>query len=228
MVKPVERIVERRQIRRAAEEALDEAPTDPRLPIIELPDEIDDDPARNDLPPGFGGAPHHTNGYAPHPATAPAFTTLTFRARPEPWYRSNAAKIALLIAGLVAAVASLVVLLWPTSTPAPQDAGTTTAPAPSPSASVTPTQSGKPSLLPPLAPPPVGLPPPPPPPPPAEPPPPAAPQQPRYYPRYTEPTQEKPPQIDVTRAPISVAPKITQTPAHATPGQNKGGGGWGW
>lgn len=217
--------MERRQIRRAAEEALDETPTDPRLPIIELPDEIDEDPARDDLPPGFAGAPHHTNGYAPHPATAPAFTTLTFRAKPEPWYRSNAAKIALLVVGLVAAVTSVVVLLWPSST-APQDAGTTTAPAPSPSASATPTKPQQPSLLPPLAPPPVGLPPPPPPPPPAEPPPPAAP--PRYYPRYTEPTTQRPPRIDVTRAPISVAPSIKQTPATATPGQNKGGGGWGW
>ena len=221
---------ERRVIRRAAEAAIDEAPTDPRLPIVVLPEEVvEEDFTRDDLPPGFGGAPQYGNGYAPHPATMPAFTTLTFRATPEPWYRTNAAKLVLLGIGLTAAVTSLVVLFWPTSSPAPQDTGTTTAPAPSPSASPTPTQSA--SLQPPAPaelPPGAGLPPPPPPPPPEPPPAPPQQQQPQYYPRYNEPTEQKKPQVDVTRAPISVAPSIKQTPTQATPGRNKDGGGWGW
>jgi len=221
-------MAERRQIPRAAEEALEDAPTDPRLPMIVLPEEIlDDDPRRDDLPPGFTSGHKYANGYAPHPATSPTFTTLTFRAMPEPWYRTNPAKIALLVVGLAATVTSVVMFLWPTSSPAPQDGAATTAPAPSPSASPTPTQSGSPSLLPSAVPPLVGLPlPPPPPPPPAEPPPAAPEQQPRYYPRYSEPSQQKPPQVDVTRAPISVAPSIKQAPATANPGRNKGG--WGW
>lgn len=214
-------MVERRTIRRAAEEALEEAPTDPRLPIIVLPEELDD-PARDDLPPGFGGASTHTNGHAPHPATAPAFTTLTFRPTPTPWYRTNAAKLALLGTGVAVALASLVVLLWPSSSPAPQDAGTTTAPAPSPSAAPSLTPSATPS------PPPVGLPPaqlpPPPPPPAAEP---ASP--PVYYPQYYPPSEQKKPQTNVTRAPISVSPTIKPKPDRnsSTPGDAPEGG-WGW
>ena len=131
--------MERQQIRRAAEEAFEEALTDPRMQLPVLLTE--DDPARDDLPPGFPGALHHTNGYAPHPVTSPTFTTLTFRSIPEPWYRTNAAKLTLVGLGLVTAVASIVALLWPSYPPSPQDAGTTTAPAPSPSASPTPSQS---------------------------------------------------------------------------------------
>ncbi|WP_319450393.1 MULTISPECIES: hypothetical protein [unclassified Mycobacterium] len=175
---------------------------------------------RADLPPGFGSVAR-ANGLTPHPATEPAFTNMTFRVAPEPWYRTNAAKLALVILGLGAAVASLVVLLWPSSTPerAPQDAGSTSAPAPSPSAS--PTQSAPPSTE--LSPPPPA----PPPPPSAsasadQMAPPAAP--PRYYPpQYDAPTQKKP-QTDVTRAPMSVAPSVTgpQAPSgSAVPGQQR-------
>jgi hypothetical protein len=219
-VGPVNKVVERRHIRRAAEEAL----TDPRLRLPVPPADLDETQS-GDLPPGFGGVAR-SNGFAPHPTTEPAFTNLTFRVAPEQWYRTNAAKLVLVVLGLGAAVTSLVVLLWPGSTPEPQpqDGGSTSAPAPSPSAS--PTQSAPPiAELPPPAPaPPVGLPPdgPPPPAPPSadQMAPPAAP--PRYYPpQYDQPTQEKP-EIDVTRAPISVAPSITgpQAPSgSAVPGE---------
>jgi hypothetical protein len=203
-VGPVNKVVERRQIRRAAEEAL----IDPRLLKPVQPAAFDERQS-DDLPPGFGGVAR-SNGFAPHPATELTFTNLTFRITPEPWYRTNAAKLVLVVLGLGAAVTSLVVLLWPGSTPEPrpQDAGSTSAPAPSPSAS--PTQSAQPGTeLPPPAPaPPIGLPTDVPPPPPSadQMAPPAAP--PRYYPpQYDEPTQTKP-EIDVTRAPISVAPSI--------------------
>ncbi len=213
--------MERQQIRRAGEEAFDEALTDPRMQLPVLL--IEDDPARDDLPPGFPGALHHAHGYAPHPVTTPTFTTLTFRSIPEPWYRTNAAKLTLVGLGLVAAMASVVALLWPSYTPTPQDAGTTTAPAPSPSASPTRSQSA-PSVPSPVGLPPAGL--PPPPPPPAEPPPPASP--PHYYPRYTEPSKQKP-RVDVTRTPISVAPTVRQQPRadSSAPGDGPKRG-WPW
>jgi hypothetical protein len=226
VVSPIERMTE--QHRRAAEEALEDAPTDPRLPTIVLAEEIED-PSRDDLPPGFGVAPF-ANRYAAHPATTPTFTTLTFRPRPEPWYRTNAAKVVLLVLGLAAVAASVVALLWPSSDSATRDSGTTTTPAPSPSATPSQTQSDLQPPAPAELPPGAGLPPPPPPPPAPPPPPeaapPAAPRQ--YYPRYTEPSAQKPPQHDVTRAPMSVAPSIKQTPAQATPGRKGGRGGWPW
>jgi hypothetical protein len=215
-VGPVNKVVERRQIRRAAEEAL----TDPRLRLPLVPTEFDDPGQQSDeLPPGFGGVTR-PNAFAPHPAAAPAFTALTFRARPDPWYRTNAAKLALVVLGLGAAVASLVVLLWPSSTsePQPQDAGSTSAPAATPTAS----PSASPSAELPPVPPPVGLPPGVPPPTADQMAPPAAP--PRYYPpQYDEPTQQKP-QIDVTRAPISVAPSVrgpTAPSGSAVPGEER-------
>jgi hypothetical protein len=194
-VGPVNKVVERRHIRRAAEEAL----TDPRL---RLPVDVDEAQS-GDLPPGFGSVAR-ANGLAPHPATEPAFTNMTFRVAPEPWCRTSAAKLVFVVLGLGVAVASLVVLLWPGSTPEPQpqDAGSTSAPAPSPSAS--PTPSAPPSTE---LPPPAPLPPPPAPPSADQMAPPPAP--PRYYPpQNDEPTQQKP-EIDVTRTPISVAPSIT-------------------
>jgi hypothetical protein len=218
-VGPVNKVVERRHIRRAAEEAL----TDPRLRLPVPPADLDDTQS-GDLPPGFGGVAR-SNGFAPHPTTEPAFTSLTFRVAPEPWYRTNAAKLVLVVLGLGAAVTSLVVLLWPGSTPEPQPQdGGTSAPAPSPSASPTQSTPLSAELTPPAPAPPVGLPPdgPPPPAPPSadQMAPPSAP--PRYYPpQYDQPTQEKP-EIDVTRAPISVAPSITgpQAPSgSAVPGE---------
>jgi hypothetical protein len=191
-VGPVNKVVERRQIRRAAEDAL----ADPllRLPL-EPPNSFDE--RSDDLPPGFGGVTRSNGFGAPQP-----FTSLTFRVPPAPWYRTNGAKFALVVLGLGTAVAALVVLLWPSSTPEPQprDAGSTSVPAPSPSAS--PTQPAPPSAQPP----PVSPPPLPPAPSADQMAPPASP--PAYHPpQYDAPTQKKP-ELDVTRAPMSVAPTI--------------------
>ena len=160
----------------------------------------------DELPPGFSTGPRsYTAGL--QPLAMSAATSMTFRFRPEPWYRTNAAKLALVVLGLATAVAAIVVLLWPSSTPQPQPQDTTSSSAPTPSA--TPTQSAAPSPEPVPAPAPPGdLPPgdlPPGPPPPPDP---SAEQMapPAYYPRYDQPTKK--PAIDVTRAPISVAPPI--------------------
>lgn len=184
-------------------DALDDAPTDPHLPVVVLPDDPGPTPyppPRDDLPPGFGLEPEHRG---PHPATTPALTTLTFRVRPEPWYRSNAAKLTLVVLGLLVAVVSIVILLWPSSTDAPSDSGATT-PAPSPSASATP------STTTPSTPPRVELPPPPPPPPTSE-----STAPPVYYPPYYGPPQPtRKPRIDVTRTPISVSPTVKPKPGN--------------
>lgn len=218
MVRPLDRIPER-QYSRADDEAL----TDPRLRLPVPPIDADDVRQQSDdLPPGFGGV-NRSNGFTPHPATEPAFTTMTFRVAPDPWYRTNAAKLVIVVLGLTVAAASLVVLLWPNSTSGPptEDTGVST-PAPSPSAAPTETAPSSAPPLPPDLAPPVGLPPGAPPPPPPDSAdqmaPPSAPA--RYYPpQYDEPTQKKP-EIDVTRAPISVAPTVTQQPPSnsATPG----------
>lgn len=224
-------MTERRTIRRAAEEAI----ADPRLGL----------PAKfaqqsDVLPPGFAGRPVRDNyaeavdsgpvtTYAPHPMSRPTSTQLQFRVRPTPWYRSRGAKLAIVGVAMIAAIVSVVLVLWPDSSTAPQDSGATTSPAPAPSA--TPTTVPSASLAPP-APPSVLLPPPPPPPPPAESsaPPPAAPPQ-QYYPqpRYNPPPSNKP-EIGVTRAPISVSPSVKPSPGRVAPkpGDTSRGGGFGF
>jgi hypothetical protein len=197
-----------RQFSRAYDEAFDadfdDALTDPEMPIPTFAPEADGfDDVRHDLPPGFAD-----ERVGPHPITTQAaFTSLTFRPMREPWYRSNAAKLALVGLGLATAVAAVVVLLWPTSTSQPAPADTSPS---SPTATPTAPPSAPSADLPPAPAPPVGQPPDLPPPPPG--PDPSAdqltPQAPRYYPRW-QPTPTKKPEINVTRAPISVAPGVT-------------------
>lgn len=224
-------MTERRTIRRVAEEAM----ADPRLGL----------PAKfaqqsDELPPGFAGRPVRDTyaeadvdsgpvaTYAPHPMSRPTSTQLQFRLRATPWYRSKGAKLALVVVGMIAAIVSIVLLLWPDSSSAPQDSGPTTAPAPSPSAPATTAPSA--SLAPP-APPSVLLPPPPPPPPPAESsaPPPAAPPRYNQQPRYNPPAPSNKPEIGVTRAPMSVSPTVKPSPGYQKPGPgeaSRGGGFW--
>lgn len=198
---PVDK-VEQRRPRRAAEDAVADpgahqsAERDGPAPPVRQSDE---------LPPGFSTGPRsYTAGLQPF--TTSAATSMTFRIRPDPWYRTNAAKLALVVLGLATAVAAVVMLLWPSSTPQPQPQDATSSSAPTPSA--TPSQSAAPSPEPTPAPAPPGdlppgdL-------PPGPPPPDASAEQmapPAYYPRYDQPTKK--PAIDVTRAPISVAPPI--------------------
>lgn len=198
---PVDK-VEQRQPRCVAEEAV----ADPRArqPVER------DGPARpnrqsDELPPGFSTGPRsYTAGL--QPLTTSAATSMTFRVRPDPWYRTNAAKLALVMLGLATAVAALVMLLWPSATPQPQPLDATSSSAPTPSATPTQSATASPELAPAPAPPgdlpPGDL-------PPSPPPPDASAEQmapPAYYPRYDQPTKK--PAIDVTRAPISVAPPI--------------------
>jgi hypothetical protein len=136
-----------------------------------------------------------------------------------PWYRTKPAA-AVLVAAFIAAVVCggwLVFRSPSTTAEQPTEAAPTSAP-PAPSTAV-PTAMSAP------APPPV----PPPPPPPPAPPPPAepaysAPQR-QYSPRYSEPTPAQKPRVDVTRAPMSVAPgptKPIQGSDSAVPGNAPG------
>jgi hypothetical protein len=150
-------------------------------------------------------------------------STLTFRAPPEPWYHAKHARIALIAVVAAAAVVPIALLAWPDSSP--------TNPAPATSVAPPPTTT-QPALS--SAPPtPINL--PPPPPPPAPPPPPpdtgTAPtyDQPYWTPSAPEPTKK--PDVDVTRAPISVAPVPRQPTGtnSANPGDGRKGfhcGGW--
>jgi hypothetical protein len=152
---------------------------------------------------------------------APTDTALTFRAAPQPWYRTKQATIAL-IAGASAAVAvPVVILVWPSSPATAPSTSTSVAPQTSTSAqpalsSAEPTATNAP-------------PPPPPPPPPTEDPGSAPADSQPYWTRPASPPSEKPDvgvtRTPVTRAPISVAP-VPRQPSErnsATPGDSRKG-----
>jgi hypothetical protein len=120
---------------------------------------------------------------------------------PRPWYRTKPAAAAVVAAVITAVVFGGWLFLWSPSTAAEQsstEAPTSTPPTPS---KAQPTAVSAPQLSPVL---------PAPPPSPPPPPPPAArtysPAQRQYSPRYSEPTEAQKPRVDVTRAPMSVAP----------------------
>ena len=142
-----------------------------------------------------------------------------------PWYRTRPAAIALIAAAAAAASQSS---SWRSAAP-PQTSRTR--PASRLAAPAWPASSQLPAR--PLHPSAVA----PPPPPPAPPPPPSAEQisppsggggyRPR--PRTATPQETDKPRIDVTRAPMSVAPEPRTPPKTAAPGGNSGnGGGWPW
>jgi hypothetical protein len=136
----------------------------------------------------------------------------------QQWYRTKPAA-AVLAAALVAAVlcgGGWLVFRSPGTTAQESQTNTPTSAAPSPS-NAAPTVLSAPRPIPKPAPPP-----PPPPPPPAEPTY-SAPQR-QYQPRYSEPTPAQKPRIDVTRAPMSVAPMPKPVPGSdsATPGDAPG------
>ena len=169
---------------------------------------------------------------APPPAPAPDRPPL--RARPvtdggyvqpaldfaatesAPWYRTKPAA-AVLVAAIIAAVVCGGWLAFRSpSTTAEQstEAPTSAPPAPSKAAPAT-TSAPRPSPAPP---------PPPPPPPPSAEPTYSAPQQQYWEPRYSAPTPAEKPRVDVTRAPMSVAPVPKPVPGSdsAIPGNSPG------
>jgi hypothetical protein len=121
----------------------------------------------------------------------------------QPWYRRKPAAVAL-VAAIIAAVvcAGWLAFRSPESTAEQSTEAPTSAP--QPPSTATPTAASAPRPAPPPPPPPA----PPPPPPPAEPTY-SAPQR-QYSPRYSEPTPAQKPRVDVTRAPMSVAPGATK------------------
>jgi hypothetical protein len=229
MVGPVDRLVQRRHIRRATEQALliplrerhveaeaDEPITGPIFAGGTWWDEQDefagDD--RPQVPPGLQAVGLQAVG-----------DSLTFRSIPRPWYRTKQTMIAVIAALAVAMVVWVVlVALRSPAAPSEQPRTTVTSPTPAPTS-----VQLSPSSIPPVVPPVVPPPPPPPPPPSAE-------QAPvltgsNPAPRSAASPTEKP-QIGVTRTPISVAPLITPTPTpgtnSATPGDTprRGWGSW--
>lgn len=210
---PVDRLVQRRQIRRATERAL-LTPTpllaqtgvideDERVDVEGLDEALDDD----------------------EPITAPIFVGEIHQPDESSWdgrtpavgrgHRATQATIAVIAAAAIAIVVSVVLILLRSPGVAPRDsktAVTSSAPAPT---TARPTPSRLPATQPVVSPPPA--PPPPPPPPPAQ-------QAPvltgsNPAPRSEPPSPAERPQIGVTRTPISVAPSVKATPTNtATPG----------
>ncbi|BCI78990.1 hypothetical protein MTY66_06150 [Mycolicibacterium sp. TY66] len=180
--------------------------------VLESSAEVQDDDPDTDPFRAVDPGPHGTGPFAgpttgsfvipePEPTgdTFDAFNTDTWRFRepPPPWYRKKDVRLLLIVVAVavVALVVSLVVLATRRdsgSDEAPVEPSTTTTTTTTTNAPVT---SSTPS-------------PPPPPPPPAEPPPAAAP--PAYHPPAAPPAPTRPPEINVTRMPLSVAP----TPRH--------------
>ena len=137
--------------------------------------------------------------------------------REQRWYRTKPAAVVVAVAVIAAVMCGGWFVLRSPGTAAEQsstEAPTSAPPAPSKAA---PTAVSAPNPRPKPAPPP-----PPPPPPPAEPTY-SAPQR-QYQPRYSEPTQAEKPRVDVTRAPMSVAPVPKPVPGSDsnTPGDAPG------
>jgi hypothetical protein len=153
-----------------------------------------------------------------------ATSTLTFKPAPQPWYRTRRGLVVLIAVVAVAVVLSIIPLFM--RNPAPDTDESTNVPptsaepapssAPQTSNSIAPTLTSQPA--PPPSPPPPA--PPPPPPPPAQD---DAPTYPREYPAPRGGSSPKPakPDIDVTRAPISVAPKPVTPPTSAEVGKHR-------
>jgi len=147
-------------------------------------------------------------------------STLTFKARPQPWYRTKKGFIALL--AVVAAAVILAIIPLVMRSPGPDtDESTNVTPTtagPAPTSAAPAPSDAKPTLTSAPAPPPPL---PPPPPSPADDSPPAY-----YPPRYT-PSEAEKPEIDVTRAPISVKPVPRKPPPNdADVGKRGNGGMW--
>ncbi len=130
-----------------------------------------------------------------HPATDMAMPQY----RPQPWYRTKPVASVLVAAVLVAVVCSgWLVMRTPTTTAEQSNIEAPTSAPPSPT-KAQPTAVSAPQLPP--------APPPPPPPPPTAEPVYSPPQRQYSEPRYSAPpSQDEKPRVDVTRAPISVAP----------------------
>ena len=154
-----------------------------------------------------------------------SYSTLTFKPAPQPWYRTRRGLVVLLAVVAVAVVLSIIPLLL--RSPAPDSEESTNAPPTSAGPAPTSAQQTSNSVAPTL----TSQPAPPPPPPPPPPSPPAQDDAPAYTREYPAPrggssSEPTKPDIDVTRAPISVAPKPVTPPTSAEVGRHRNGGGF--
>ena len=156
-----------------------------------------------------------------------SYSTLTFKPAPQPWYRTRRGLVVLLAVVAVAVVLSIIPLLL--RSPAPDSEESTNVPPTSAGPAPTSAQQTSNSVAPTLTSQPAPPPPPPPPPPPT---PPAQDDAPVYTRQYPAPrggssSEPNKPDIDVTRAPISVAPEPrTPPPVDAEVGKHRHGGGF--
>jgi hypothetical protein len=170
-----------------------------------------------DVAPSISHADRHVefSNQTPRTAAVPSFDAREIAPKRHalPLHRSKLALIALAVAAGAVVVAMLMLLLR-----SPADDHTTTVPSVLPSSAPSASPSAPPSSSPDLS---GGVPieTPPLPPPSAEQITPAPQHSDPYHPRSEQPSGTSGPQIDVTRAPMSVAPKPVTPPKTATPGQ---------
>ncbi|ULE32266.1 hypothetical protein [Mycobacterium sp. IDR2000157661] len=172
----------------------------------------------------------YAHPFIERPAGIAIVGTLTFKPARNPWYRTKAALTALLLLAAAALLLAIVPMVLRSDSAGP-DGSTDGAPAPSSSAAPSSAPPSPPGVQPTLTSVPAVAPPPPPPPP--APPPPASVQDsapgytPYYPPRNSSPSQSNKPEIDVTRAPISVAPD-RRGPIENPATRNRNGNNSGW
>jgi hypothetical protein len=221
----VNRLTERRALRRAADQALLTSLTS--VPSRGAPDQhfqytryttavpaeiapsYDHEPATEPIP--VVGEPV-TDSASVAPAPALDFVASGYRGRS--WYRTKPAAIVLAAVTITALLgAGWLVLRSPSSTAENSSTEATTGAPPAPTSARPAPMNG--ATPPPPAP---SAPPPPPPPSPAGPA--YSPSQRQYQPRYTAPSPAEKPRVDVTRAPMSVAPVPRSIPGNdsSTPG----------
>lgn len=205
---PVDRLVQRRQIRRATEQTL-------LTPLLDRHfGDNDDEPVTGPIYTGEWDGPGWDDRFDPPgfgPVGAPIAGTLAVGPIPRPWYRS---KIAVVAAAVIAVVVSVVAVALRGSATAPEQSTTSVTSAPP--APTSPALS--PSSVAPTAPVVPPAPPPPPPPPPQ-----SVEQAPvvtgsNPSPRSQTPSETEKPQINVTRTPMSVTPPSVKPAPTATPG----------
>lgn len=158
----------------------------------------------------------YARAFVERPPGSP-ISALTFKPAPRPWYRTKHAMAALIAAAALAVVLVIIPLVSRSPGARPEES---TGPAPTGATSAEPSASSAPPA-PSAAQPTLTSAPAPPPPPPPAPPPPADDGAPVYTRDYQAPRASEPnkPDVDVTRAPISVAPEARTPPVTAKPGE---------
>ena len=195
-----------------SEEIAGHEPITEPIPVVDVDDrsEGQPEPASSDEPEEPERQFSYARAFVDRQPGSPT-STLTFKPARRPWYRTKHGMTALIAAVAVALLLAILPLVLRGPGAAPEEStgpAPTGAPSsePTPSSALPASSDAAPTLTSAPAPPP-----PPPPPPPA----PAQDSAPVYPREYPAPRTADKPEVDVTRAPISVAPKVRTPPTNS-------------